>query len=146
MEWIWAGQATLLVIISALVFVVWRLQRRFTHLLAEDRVTAGLNILEARLQEWDGDARDRKERALQHLRSLQKICEKAKEILEQNQTHAAAQPISLEENELKALVAEPALPDETQSIPTLQQVEETKKRLKQEIALDLRSLLREQLA
>jgi hypothetical protein len=146
MEWIWAGQATLLMMVSALAFLLWRVQRRLGTYLAEDRVTAGLNVLEARLQEWDGEARDRKEKIVAQLRILQRICDKAKEILEQNQTQGASQAISVEENELKALASEPALPDETQSIPTLQQVEETKKRLKQEMALDLRSLLREQLA
>jgi len=145
MEWIWAVQATLLALLSALAFCVWRVQRRLSRFLAEDRVIAGLNILEARLQEWDAEARDRKEKAIQQLRILVRVCEKAKEILEHNQTQGASS-ISLEENELKALVAEPTLPDETQSIPTLQQVEETKKRLKGDIALDLRSLLRDQLA
>jgi hypothetical protein len=146
MEWIWAGLAASLISVAILFGMVWRLQRKWLQQLCEDRVTAGLNVLGDRMQEWDREVLAHREKMAQQLRLLQKICDRAKEILERNQAEGVAQPASFEENELKTVFAEVPLVEEKSPIPTLQHVEETKKRLKQGLSFDLRSLLRDQLA
>jgi hypothetical protein len=146
MEWIWAAQAATAFFVGVLGLWVWRLRCGVAQQSNGERVTASLHILETRIQEWDREVQSHREKMAQELRALQRICERAKEILERGQAEGLAQSPSQEEKELKHLALDAAPAAEPSAIPTLQQVEETKKRLRQHLSFDLRSLLRDQLA
>lgn len=92
--------------------------------------------------EWSQEMSACRKQAAEQLRLLQSICEQAKKILDGKQLLSASFPPSLEENELRNLSEVKPIT----KIPTLADVEVTKKRLRQESALDLHTLLKEQLA
>lgn len=78
----------------------------------------------------------------EQLKVLRGICDQARRILDGKQSIPQAFPPSQEENELKNFVAKKP----EGRIPTLGDLESTRKRLRTESSLDLRSLLKEQLA
>jgi hypothetical protein len=75
------------------------------------------------------------------LKRLHSICDQAARILQQNKGTNSLQ--SKEENELKEVAeSKPSL----HKIPSLEQIESTRVRLKKDIPIDLRTLLKDQLA
>ena len=134
----------------------------------EERFNSTLHTVESKVKEFDQEAsdwrkrldveRDRqvaqfheelerqtakyRQRLESELATLNRICERARTILSQGQ---AAFPPSDEEYELKAALSVERSEPEKSTIPTLHQLEKTKQRLKSDISVDLRSLLKDQL-
>jgi hypothetical protein len=93
------------------------------------------------VNEWETMMQEYRDRCDDSLKRLHHICEQANRILQQNKS-APAIP-SREENELKEVLSvKPAV----QKIPSLEQIENTRIRLKKDIPLDLKTLLKDQLA
>jgi hypothetical protein len=130
-----------------LVIMLWWNQRQGqaeTKVSGDERVAAALTSLDERAQELERQAARYRQRLEEELAALHRICERAKSVLSQGQSSF---PPSDEEYELKAaLSAEKSDGIPKSEIPTLHQIERTRERLKSEIAVDLRHLLRDQLA
>lgn len=78
----------------------------------------------------------------EQLKVLRGVCEQARRILDGKQSIPQAFPPSQEENELKNIVVRKP----EGKIPTLGDLESTRQRLRTESSLDLKTLLKEQLA
>ena len=88
-----------------------------------------------------------REKVSAHLAQLLAICERAQTIVEKAQGRAVAFSPSLEEVELSQVARpETVLVKKGTTIPTLDQIEKSKERFTADLAVDLRSLLKDQLA
>lgn len=118
------------------------LYRRVAYSKAERRLQASLSVLEARAAEIESDLSAARASALTQVESMRRICQGAQQILDKAR-EASSAPASLEERELKDL-AQKSLP--LREVPTLKQLEEARARVPSALPLDLKTLLREQLA
>ena len=97
-------------------------------------------LLQEKSAEWELEIQKYREKFEESLKTLHGICEQANRILRQNKPLISLH--SREENELK----EASLEKPSQKIPSLEQIENTKIRLKSDIPIDLKTLLKDQLA
>jgi len=163
MTWIVVLQMLVnLVLISGLVWV-WN-ERNNQVSPAPDPELSSLKLaLERRVIQAEEEIRKHGERAQEQIRHLSRIAEEASRLLKKAQTPAYNFAPSVEECELKAALTVDsgmeglrhlnheetvASPHEQsgKSIPTLAQLERTRQRLKSDISVDLRTLLKDQLA
>lgn len=123
-------------------YLAWR---RMQEDPSSERLSAALNVLEARAARQEADWLRLREQLEDRIRALNALGEEAKAILSKGQG-ALMGPGSWEEKELEAVVARPApRPEPESAIPTLSEVERTRTRLRTEVALDLKTVLREHL-
>ena len=107
----------------------------------EQKIEALIQVIQQRAGEWEKAAQQNKTRAEQQLRALARICEQANQTLSRAKLHNGSLVPSEEENELRAFSA----PTDEEKIPSLEQIQKTRKRIKNEMALSLKALLSEQL-
>lgn len=153
MSWIWMAQLALDV---ALIFTIMSLlkpdRRRATEDASDERITAALNVLETRALQLEKDIQQYRKTIDEQLAGLLGLCDQARQIIDRNQTRVTSFTPSWEEEELKGtrLVAPPSSAAESAAvepkIPTLQELEQTRQRHREEVALDLKTILRDQLA
>ena len=99
--------------------------------------------LERRIVEWETEFRKTQSLFEDKLKSIDTICEQANRILKSGRATQASFPPSLEEFELKEAMNNP---NGLNEIPSLGFLANTKKRLQRESELDLKTLLKGQLA
>lgn len=156
---LWIIQLLLDGIFVAILIVAWQNRKILMGQGENARITAYVNVMEAKAVEWEKNILSSRLSLNNHLQMLVKICNRAQEILAKGQTQVNAFAPSLEETELaslfpKALSISTSVPQkaaqsqETQTdiIPTVKQLETTKNRFQSEVAIDLKTLLRDQLA
>lgn len=128
-----------LVTVVGLVGLLFYVRKRRVSREQEERVTACLNVVETRTEAMERVSENYRRKMEEGLRRLNVICDKASQLVDRGFGGGNFSP-SFEERELKALV-----PDEKNEIPTLKDVEITRNRLREELALDPDRVLREQL-
>jgi len=145
------------VIIDVLVFValvLWWFERcrRLKSLTAEDRLREALSQWEIQVTEFKKELAEYREKVQSQVEALAKLGDEARTILVKGRHRVTAFPPSQEEEELRTLVCakvesqvSPGVSSQ-QKIPTVKEIEQTRERLKSDIILDLKSLLKEQLA
>lgn len=138
MEWLWILQLGFN-LVGAVSLIVWWKGR------------AAANTQPGALQDWDAQAQELerevllyRKKAEDQLRFLIQVCEQAHSILMRQAQQPEPSPVSLEEQELRALRAAPPVAS-SRSIPSVQELEVRKQAVRAEIPIDLRSLLRDQL-
>jgi hypothetical protein len=113
--------------------------------------------LERQIAHFEQDIRHYTERAQEQLRAMTRVTEEAARILRRAQTPPVQFSPSTEECELKAALTvesdggahgeKSSIPGNShRAIPTLADLERTRQRLKSDISVDLRTLLKDQLA
>src|SRR5262249_37350896 len=132
MIWIWFMQGGLDFLFLLLAIMLWWNSRELpaeSHASDDERVAAALAQLEERAQELERQSARYRQRLDEELATLHRICDRAKNILQQGSTTF---PPSDEEFELKAAMSaekvEPTPPAKSE-IPTLHQIERTRQRL-----------------
>ena len=148
MIWIWCMQGGLDFLFLLLVIMLWwntRAMQLENGANQDERVSAAITVLEEKAQDLERQAARYRQRLDGELAALHRICDRAKNLVQQGQS---AFPPSDEEFELKAALSadKEDAPLRKSDIPTLHQIERTRQRLKSEISVDLRHLLRDQLA
>ncbi len=144
---IWTLQWTLNVFFLAAA-ALWWWNRRQANEKVNNRVVAYLNVLESKANQMESEADHYRQRFETQLKALLKICDQAQTILERGRIEIA-QPPSREEAELRELGKHSPARLSAHSggtIPTLLQLEKTRERLKTEGLLDLKTVLKDQLA
>lgn len=136
---LWCTQALFNVTLLALGF---HLYRRTVHSAAEKRLQACLAVLETRAADVERDLTSARATVVAQVETLRRITQGAQQILDKAR-EASLAPASLEERELRDLVQK-NLP--LRDVPTLKQLEEARAGIASELPLDLKTLLREQLA
>jgi hypothetical protein len=122
-------------LVSALAWLYLKRRDLFTQPAADEQ------ILEKWKKEWELEKQNQEQQLSMQLRSMRLLCEQTKKMIEEKQTAFNIFPISQEENEIRQ-----ALQDKTESvIPTLNEFEAQKQKLRQESPLDLKSILNDQL-
>lgn len=104
----------------------------------EVQIGAALRLLEIKAKQSENEFHQYRTRLDQELARLVKLCDQAAAIVERGALQDFSGP-TIEESELKSAV------QHRDVIPTLKQIEKTKERLNQDLRVDLRSLLRDQL-
>lgn|SRR3989338_7131630 len=105
----------------------------------EGRITACVNVVETRTEALERSAEIYRRKIEESLKRLNRICDRATVWLERGPEMGSLPPSS-EENELRGLV-----PVESQEIPTLRELEQTRFRLKNELIVERSEVLRDQL-
>ncbi|MBY0371548.1 hypothetical protein K2X33_12745, partial [bacterium] len=80
------------------------------------------------------------------LKALSRVCDRAQAVLTRQETQNNFGPPSAEEEELRALRASPVRQQSASVIPSVRELEDRKQALRPRMAVDLRSLLRDQLS
>lgn len=144
----WALQWAINSFLLVACMVLWLERRRGLGAFAPEKLTAYLNVLEARATSLETESLRHREKVGLQLKSLHQICEQARSILERGHAQLRSLCPTSEEGELR-LVAETKTVEKLpspESIPTLQELEKTQDRLTSEIGLDLKTILKDQLA
>ena len=108
--------------------------------LSTEKMAAAVSVLESRMRQTEKEVFESRQKWDEKLKSLNRICEEAQKLFSKGLSSDPILPPTQEENELRSVVAS------KDEIPTLQELQKTRQRLHTEIQLDLRSLLRDQLA
>ncbi len=104
----------------------------------ESQLGAALKVMEIKFHEIEAQSAEQRSRLDAQLSKLAKLCVEAATLVDNQKTQDLTAP-TFEENELRSAV------QHRDVIPTLKQIEKTKERLHQDLRVDLRSLLRDQL-
>lgn len=146
MNWIWFAQLALDVGLILTVMALWRPSPKVADE-NEERVTQSLNLLESRAAQLERDMQSYRKVIDEQLNALLGVCEQARGLLDRHSMKVTAFTPSREERELKAAVHPQGQPEAIAAkIPTLQELERIKRRHHSDITLDLKTLLRDQLA
>lgn len=122
-------------LISAMGWLFWKRRDLFTQPATDEQV------IQKWKQEWELEKQNYEQQLALQLRSMKLLYEQTKKLLEEKQASLYSVVPSQEETEIKAVLQDkPHL-----NIPTLTEFEVQKTRLKQEVPLDLKSILSEQL-
>jgi hypothetical protein len=129
-----------------LAFVLYMLYARRQNPAArekqfEEKFLAVAKVLETRVHAVETEAQQYRRAADAQLKRLASICDQANEILHRGFFSDVNTGPTEEETELKAALSSP----DPLHIPTIEQLERTKARLKTEIQIDLKTLLQDQL-
>lgn len=152
MTGIWMVQLALDVALILTIMALWKpeRQKKGEESASEERIKASLNVLETRALQLEKDIQQYRKTIDEQLNALLAICDQARQILARGQTRITAFAPTLEEDELKLSSAPPSA--ETTSvaashkIPTLQELEAARVRHRSDITLDLKTILKDQLA
>jgi len=146
MNWIWLAQLGLDVGLILTVMALWRPTPKVADQ-TEERVTQSLNLLETRAAQLERDMQSYRKVIDEQLNALLGVCEQARSLLDRQSMKVTAFSPSREERELKAAMPSNGQPEAfSAKIPTLQELERIKRRHHSDITLDLKTLLRDQLA
>lgn len=139
--WICQGFLNL---VALMFFARWVLFRRQVSEPAwEEKINAALGTLELRVKKFESDAVEYRKRLDAQLARLGKLCDQATEIIQHGVFSDGKHAPSVEETELKSAIE---LEKDPIHIPTYEQLQKTKARLKAEMQLDLRTVLQDQLS
>ncbi len=137
-------------LIAALAW--WWLDRvnRTKDRVSSEQMNDSVNQWEMRLRGFEEELADYRAKMQAQLAVLTKMGEEAKEILIRGRHRITAFPPSSEEEELR-LIAGSAVTISSEDlahskIPTLSEVERTRERLRSDLTVDLKTLLKDQLA
>jgi hypothetical protein len=100
-----------------------------------------IDSLEQKQKDWETQIQTQKNVFDERIRSLNSICEQAGKILRQSRVAPGTCGTSKEENEIRETITA-----QIEKLPSIQQIEQTRQRIKSDIPIDLRSVLRDQLA
>lgn len=114
-------------------------KRRSSHE-ADEKVAACLNVIEARAELLERTQENYRRKMEEGLKRLNVICDKAQTLFDRNFDYGQFAP-SHEEQELKSLV-----PDAQSVIPSLNEIERVRSRLRNDLETDSRRVLEEQLS
>lgn len=153
MTWIWIVQLALDVALILTVMALWKPERQSSSedSASEGRITASLNVLETRALQLEKDIQGYRKTIDEQLTTLLAICDQARQILDKGQARVTNFLPSLEEDELRVtpteIIPAPVEPSITAlKIPTLQELEAVRLRHRSDITLDLKTILKDQLA
>ena len=144
--WILQVMLDVLLIIT---LALWWIERRRSLLAraADEKMRESLVEWETRVQRLEKELDEYREKLQTQLAAFTKLGEEARAILIKGQHRVTGFPPSQEEEELRALIAPiPVLTGVNQKIPTLQELEKSKERFKSNMLVDLKTLLKDQLA
>ncbi len=148
MDWIWIIQLTIDV---GLIVSVMLLFKPTTDLAAEEqekRLKEMMEALERRAEALEREIQRNRQAFEEQTSRLQHICRQARDLLDQGQVRITAFAPSQEEFELKGIRKEPGIsavaPEH--KIPTLEEVQTVQETAKKPVELDLKTILRSQLA
>ena len=146
MSWIWITQITFdLFLVAGMAFWLFdRTRDRSARAANETRLTEALGKVHDHSAQLEDEALHYRKTAEGQLRVLSRICDEAARVFNRTQFSEVSSTPSLEESELRAILKAPATQES--KIPTLEQLEKTRRRLDSEINFDLRTLLRDQLS
>lgn len=125
-----------LAVFAALLFW-WRDRRALSHTLSESRLAESLRVLEIRTKQADTELVHYRTRMEELVRTMNSLCERAKFILSRSAKARESQELTMEELELRS-------PNENTS--SIVAAKPPAAVFTSEISLDLRSVLRDQLA
>lgn len=155
MSWIWITQIALDL---AFIFTLMALlkpdnKKAIEESTIDDKIAVALQGMENRTRQLERDILQYRKTIEEQQSALLGLYEKARQLIEQNENRLTTYSPSWEEQEFKATavtVAEKAEPVSSASsepkIPTLQELEQTRERHRHEVNLDLKTILRDQLA
>jgi len=146
MTGIWFAQLALDIGLIVTVMVLWRPTPKKAQEETEERVTQSLNLLESRAAQLERDMQGYRKVIDEQLNALLGVCEQARTLLDKYPGRVTAFAPSREERELKAAVHPAQVETPSAKIPTLHELEQIKRRHHSDITLDLKTLLRDQLA
>ncbi len=125
--------------LAGLVGLLFYVRRKRENDEAERRVAACLNVVENRTESLERAAENYRLKMEDGLKRLNVICDKATTLFDRGFEFGGFSP-STEERELRSIV-----PDERVEIPSLKEVEQVRHRLREELKMDARSVLGDQL-
>lgn len=137
---IWVIQLSVDVLLLALAcWWIWD-RRRYSQIDAmEQRLRATVTVIEERIQKQENQWRELTAAVQGRVAALDRICDEATRILERSQSQMGTSAPTREERELLAVVG-------SDSIPKMNEVDQTRKRLKGERLFDLAQVLNDQLS
>ena len=128
--------------LSAFVWRHFQDKKVKTHPI-DEKIRLAMIEADTRLRNWEIELKNSRTRFEEQTRSLESLTDQVNRLLKQGKLNQFSFPQSAEEQELKGALQSTHEPAQ---IPTLHQIENTKRRLKTESPLDLRTLLKDQLA
>ena len=137
----WSAFVDLSLFLAIGGYLMWQWLSRHRQVALDQRVSAALNVLEARANQLEREVEQYRRRIEEQIHLLSKVCDQANRLLEKGRVNSF--PRSWEESEIRSLFTGGEAP---KSIPTLEQVEATRQQLKTESQFDLKTLLKDQLA
>ncbi len=147
MSWIWMAQLALDVGLIFTVMALWRPNPKKNAEEVEERIAGSLNLLESRAAQLEKEMQAHRKVIDEQLSSLLGVCEQARNLLDKSPWRVTSFTPSREERELKSLAQPDRHPEVVPTkIPTLQELEQVKRRHHSDITLDLKTLLKDQLA
>lgn len=151
MTWIWLVQLSLDVALILTVMALWRPERRRNEeeKAQEEKIRAALAIVESRSNHLEKEILRYRKLIEEQLNLLQVICSQARQILEKGQDRVTTFAPTIEEAELLGTGATAApwnVVTPSEKIPTVTELEETRRRHGSELRPDLKTILRDQLA
>jgi hypothetical protein len=129
-------------LIGAAMYLLYARRQNGAAKIVEEKFASIARGLEVRVQSIEMEAHQYRRNTDAHLKRLAAICDQATEILHRGLFADVNQGPTQEETELKAALHT----SDPLHLPTIEQLERTKARLKSEIQLDLRTLLQDQLS
>lgn len=128
------------VLLIAVMAWLWLQQKKQTVSKTPHQVLEGN---ENRLVEYEALLTELRTALETERRKIQSLHDRIQKLIDQGALTSTIFPMSEEEEELKSLSTSPT---KTETIPTLKQIEITRERLSHDTVVDLRTILRDQLA
>ncbi len=131
-----------LVIIGSLIWL-WLERKKSIQDNSDTKLNEAIGQLEIRVINWQTEFQKYEEVFQEKLKAMEVICEQANRILKSSIATLGSFPLTQEESELKEAMNQLIEKDQ---IPSIAHLENTKLRIQKESSIDLKTLLRGQLA
>lgn len=131
-----------LVIIGSLIWL-WLERKKSIQDNSDTKLNEAIGQLEIRVINWQTEFQKYEEIFQEKLKAMEVICEQANRTLKSSRATLGSFPLTQEESELKEAMNQIIEKDQ---IPSIAHLENTKLRIQKETSIDLKTLLRGQLA
>ena len=146
MDWIWLIQLAIDVGLIVGIMILFKPSKDLEAEDRERRIRELAEALERRVEELERELSKNRQAFEEQTQRLQHICRQARDLLDQGQVRITAFAPSQEEFELKGIRKEQTVDSAEHKIQTLKEMEDSQDQPRKDMELDLKTILRSQLA